>query len=534
MTNGDVLGSFSPRGDRRIIYVSDPSSIVSHYLPDPVSEGDLRGWVDDLADAGTDTFIQEAYTQGWTVYWRSERSEYDARPQHRRFLPLLDAGVQPLEVLLDQSHRRGMEFMAGIRVSDNHGHVSVQQGVGAGASFIGDNPQWQIEETPGSARAILSTHMDFTFQEVRDYVFSAAEEIVDRFDVDGLELCFRDNRYFPEGTGRERQPLMTELVGRVSEMLREAGEARGRKLVLGTRVYESLQECQDQGLDIPTWTTEGLVDYISPQDVQYTAVNAQFEEFAELTRGTECALYPTLLPWTSVRARRRLADRPMSLDQQRAAAQNSYGAGADGLAFYNHMVTGAIEWAPFYPMMLFDMDELRDPQRISQGRRHYVFEPVMAGSKIFGEGRASTGRLKADGMVVSRRTPGVFGKYRFRMCEDLGRVRRASLLFRGYHMTDRDKVEVRLNGAEVHASSIRMRSDESMTDLAGEVDRSSHGTLGWPAVPELPGPFSTRWFQLTSPPAVYGDNWLEVALESGDPEAKQDILIDEIEVLVAP
>ncbi len=50
-------------------------------------------------------------------------------------------------------------------------------------------------------------------------MFTAAKGIVDRFDVDGLELCFRDHGYFPEGTGRERQPLMTEIVDRISEML---------------------------------------------------------------------------------------------------------------------------------------------------------------------------------------------------------------------------------------------------------------------------------------------------------------------------
>ena len=83
----------SPRGERRVIYVSDPSSIAGNHLPDPVTESALRRWVDDLADAGTDTFIQEAYTQGWTTYWRAELYEYDARPQHERFMPLLDSGL---------------------------------------------------------------------------------------------------------------------------------------------------------------------------------------------------------------------------------------------------------------------------------------------------------------------------------------------------------------------------------------------------------------------------------------------------------
>ena len=109
--------------------------------------------MDTLAAARVDLFIQEAYTQGWTTYWRSPRFDYDARPQHRRFLPLLDRGKQPLEILLDQCRRRRMTFLAGIRVNDNHGHVSIRQGVGAGAAFLVNNPQWQIREK--AARSLL-------------------------------------------------------------------------------------------------------------------------------------------------------------------------------------------------------------------------------------------------------------------------------------------------------------------------------------------------------------------------------------------
>ena len=84
-----------PRGNRRVIYVSDPSSVANRYLPDPVREEDLKRWIDAIAAAEIDTFVQEVYTQGWSVYWRGDVFEYDARPQHRRFLPLRDGGLSP-------------------------------------------------------------------------------------------------------------------------------------------------------------------------------------------------------------------------------------------------------------------------------------------------------------------------------------------------------------------------------------------------------------------------------------------------------
>ena len=39
----------APRGNCRILYVSDPSSIAMNLLPDPVQPDDLRRWVDMLA-----------------------------------------------------------------------------------------------------------------------------------------------------------------------------------------------------------------------------------------------------------------------------------------------------------------------------------------------------------------------------------------------------------------------------------------------------------------------------------------------------
>ena len=75
--------------------------------------------------------------------------------------------------------------------------------------------------------------------------------------------------------------------------------------------------------------------------------------------------------------RRRLGGQPITSDQQRALAMNMYGAGADGIFFYNHFVP--LSWAPFYPHMLRGLAETREPRDLTRGNRHYVFEPVWAG-----------------------------------------------------------------------------------------------------------------------------------------------------------
>ena len=536
----------SPRGRRRAIYASDTCSIALNYLPDPVSEADLRSWVDDLADAGADTLIQDAYAQGWTIYWRTDRFDYDARPQHRRFLSLLDSGVQPLQVLLDHSHERGMEFMAGMRVNDDHAHISIAQGVGAGSSFITGNPKFHIEETAGKLDRKISTPLDFTFPEVHEYVASVAEHLLESFDLDGIELAFRDKAYFPAGTERERQPHMTEFVRRVSDIVSRAGQARGRKLTLGVRVLARLELNRSKGLDVATWIKEGLVDYVAPSDIMYTAINEPMEEFGELTRETDCMLYPGIMPHSSARRIRFLNSQPLNLDQKRAVAQNFYAAGADGLSYYNHM--WAIPWAPFYPMSLYEMGELRDPERVARGARHYVFEPILAGQAIWEAGLSTLGRPEPERIVLNRSVPCPSGEFRFRICEDLESVRHASLLFRAYNMTPGDSVEVGLNGQVIAPRQLRFHVPENFSsgpvtniadyekriDEKAGADKSSHRTAGLSPVPMVPESFMTGWFRLTSPPGMFGDNTLGVTLTSGDPEASDDIVIEEIEVHVAP
>ena len=524
-----TLGELAPRGARRILYVSDPSSIAIRYLPDPVAREDLQDWVDQLAASGVDTFIQEAYTQGWTTYWREDDLEYDARPQHRRFLPLLNQGIQPLEVLLKQCHARGLEFLAGVRMNDNHGHISVRQGVGAGARFLVDHPEWQLQAAPPGPYYKLATPLDFSFPQVRNYLFRVSQRLVDRFAVDGLELCFRDHRYFLPGKGVESQPVMTQLVERIRGMLDQAGQRRGKRLILGARVFPTLEECRSLGLDVEAWISAGLIDYVAPNDTMYSEPNAQYEQFARLTRAGECRLYPGLLPWTSLRMRRRLGGQPITADQQRAVVTNMYAAGADGISSYNHFVT--MDWPPFYPQMLRSLSELKDPQALGALDRHYVFEPAWAGCLGFGRDRSSTGLVKADRLTL-RRVTGSTGQYRLRICERLSRCRGATLLFRAFGAKMEDRLEVRLNGMVVPQRALRVRADEPRVDMKASVDPNSTASAGLPPVPELPGSWITYWFDLSEPPAKFGDNWLEVKLLEPAPGSKQDVVIDEVEVFV--
>ena len=509
-----ALPIFEPRGERRLIYTSDPSNLaffqvgqqVAHTSDaatarqDPARREDLIQWVDNLAHHGVDTYAQAIYAQGWTVFFRSDRFEFDARPQHQRFLSMMDAGTIPLEILIEQTHKRGMEFIAKFRMNDRHGNG------GQGARFILDNPAWELGEFPGG--------QDFSFEPVRDYVFSVADEVVERFDVDGLLFNYiRHGHCFPTDVARSRHSVMTGFLQRVREMLDRRSTQRQRNLTLGVMIPQTLEECHNLGFDIPTWIQEGLIDYICPCDFHFADFNAAYEEFSQLTRGSDCLLYPTLSPMLC-----RGDDTTLLVPENyRALAQNFYGAGADGVSVFNYQYhwarkggtaryPGPVEG---YPLSLSYLRDLRDPKTVASQTRHYRYHPLWGGTSPIGD-------VKDDKTILTREV-GSTGRYRFRLCEGNTQGTQAILYFSAQGLLPEDKIGVELNGVEIRDFQRAFHPD-------GRLE-----TFGRP----LP-PFSSVWFNLNQVQLNNGDNYLTVQLTHNTTDSNSEVVIDEVEVVVMP
>ena len=532
--------SFKPRGDHRILYISDPSSITTNIFPDPTEPEDLRRWVDTVADSGVDTYDQEVWSQGWTAYWRSENYEYDRRIHHKRYIPMLDRGIAPVQIVIEQAHKRGMRFVAGFRVNDNHAYIGRQQGVGI-AGFIESHPELALTEFLEGEFFENAAPLDFTHQAVRDYTHGVVEEFINRFDVDGIEMCMRDRSYFPPSTAREQAGLMTDLMRQVRKTLDRRAAAVGRPLFMGVRCFDAVDVCLDLGLDLATWIGEGLIDYVSPQDTMYADFNLPIETWAALTRPSDCMLYATLQPWSSNRARSRLDSIRLSSANFRALAHTSYEAGADGLSIYNDFCT---MWnAPFYPYQMQIFHEVRDPDRVRAGERHYVFDPTWGGVTGFGgDGKSGTGVVNATTVRLDRNAKEDEGTYPFRLFEDLSRAHGATLLFRGFGMCENDELAVSVNGRAVAEEGIGRTRETSaprtewhhMRQVGDRTVKCIQEQARIEFRKEPEPSFSTRWLALDESLVQPGVNELTVRLVRSDPAATDPIVIDEVEVWVMP
>ena len=531
-----------PRGGIRLLFVADLSSHAREpFISDPATPEQIERLVDHFALSGADALGQEVFGQGWVTYFRSDTYEFDRRPQHRRWLPMLDRGINPIEIICGRAHERGMKFIAGARFGDDHGAPT------QGARWMFDHPEFILKEVPPGPLANPGNAMDFSFREVRDFHFGAVEEIARRFDVDGIEITFRSDNHFPypRSISRERRHLMTELFQRIRGMLDDEGRQKGRKLILGVRVPETIDECRDCGLDVPTWITTGILDYVSPANAMYANHNAQWEEFSRLTEGTSCLLLPGVMPFCSASDARsdtvpwalqpdtgksgsadhmafqsRVYLRPMAANNYRALANNMYGAGADGVSSFNYQEQYTGNLMGDFPGSLALLRELKDPDALKAGHRTYLFRSMMGGVDYHGAmGMASTGAIKDDKILLGRDSPGVRQEYRLRLCEQWDGIGYAYAAVRARNLRPGDDLALEVNGAAVPEDSVRRMWHES--------GRSTN--IGRP----LPA-YSTVLFDLDPDCMVDGDNRLAVMLTKQEAGASGDILIDEIDVTVMP
>ena len=495
-----ALGSLQPRGARRVVYCSDPSNTTRHLSEGRATPEELRRVVRNYADSGAiDTVVQEVFSQGWSHFWRGDTCEFDARPHHQRLVPMMDDGVMPVEVYIEECHAHGIEFIAGFRMNDRHGHNADWF-----ARLGQERPDWILKGyDPSSKRTTdprsyeLGCALNYAVPAVRDWLFAIMEEAASRFDIDGVEFNFtRLPACFPRGEAEASHPILTGFVRRVREMLDAVGQRKGRRLILGVRVLQHLDGCRKIGYDIPTWIGDRLIDYLVPGDIGFTDPNAPFEEFVRLARRADCYVYPQVQEWLGYNHR----DVEHTPEHYCAAVQNFFGAGADGFSTQNYFSVAAYD----------TLRVLRDPERIAGHDRHYVFYPIWGPNRDRQAGYKGDFPYRAEEILLRRDAPGSRGTFRFRMCEHLSEDAAcgATLLFRP-GIVPGDELEIDVNGHTIPPEEIEYQ---------------------WPAERDQR---PVCRFRLTSPPAVYGDNHLGMKLVKGAAGAEGEVALDEVEVLVS-
>jgi len=470
----------------------------------------LEHVVDEHAKAKVDRLVQCIFSLPWGASTANFKT-FNRAPD-RGFLGSIpgfsgfeDDGNDVVQFLLERSRKNGMQFLAGLRMNDRHPKSDQQP-------FFTEHPQWHLG--PGMRGAV-----DYKHEGVRDAVLAFTEEVLQRYDVDGIELDWmRHCHVFKPSQAEENAPLLVDFMTKMRKVVDDAARRRGRdKLLLGVRVPQTVEECRTLGFDLQGWAQSG-VDYICPADFFCIDFNIKVEDFAKLTQGTDCELYPSIFGTISIGGASR---RGLTHEQFRAAAHNYYTFGAHGVSPYNFytqfMIFPGNEFGKAPPEFLLNewprsldyLTALRDPDAVAGGDKHYLYYPLWPG-------KTPTGAPKHQVIELARDQAAASGSTRLRIADDLASSQlAASLEFKVAGMVEEDHLAVTLNGKVVGAEDVRREFDAD-----GQSKQEGR---------EIPA-FYLYQIPLSSPPMVLGDNELKLRLTKST--GTENLVAQEFEIFV--
>ncbi len=196
---------------------------------------------------------------------------YDSRLLPRLQLEGLEEwhrqGIDWVGELVAECHRRGLEAFWNNRVCP----------VDFSPTHRWSGPRLPHDH-PSRLNPIKQEHPDWTVPcwwphglwnlavpEVRERKVEILRELLERYDLDGLQLDFaRHTPCLPPGQEWENRDHATAFVRMVRLMTLDVERRTGRPILLAARVGETIEGNRLDGFDVARWAEDGLVDIFSP------------------------------------------------------------------------------------------------------------------------------------------------------------------------------------------------------------------------------------------------------------------------------
>ena len=374
--------------NRRIIFTDDAvSSLVLWKYP--ITPEDYLGKVDYLS--GTQVGIYQwclgsvvAFFDSKVIEsWGSRQADYD-NPAFgfsqwlvsANFQHLIRTGNDPLRLVVERGHQRGLQVWGSRRMNDGHHTYAGLETIRS--KFYIEHPELRLPSfrPEGQVSAIYDWCKPAVLEQDLEFLTDADE----RYDLDGIDLDFsRGGLDFSSGDTKYKQEVGGGHVRKIRKMLDRVGKRKGKYLGLSAQFYcydplnpatqdrtawkGNIQSYHDSGADIRSWAREGLIDILVGQCRSASLHELEIGDWAKAVEGTDC-----LLMIGPGKPSRRKFSGPgqnwTTVEEHRAIAHRLYEQGADGIAFYDYVHHGPFDLTPFR--------ELGDPGAIRfKTKSHY-------------------------------------------------------------------------------------------------------------------------------------------------------------------
>ena len=182
----------------------------------------------------------------------------------------------------------------------------------------------------GSSYGYYGYALDYGNEQVRDRMLRYIREILEKYDMFGLELDFMREIYcFDYLHNKNRHAIMNDFIEQVHGMILEAQEKVGHTIRLMVRTPRCVEDAYAFGFDVLLWARNGWVDAIVPTPRWEVTDDAIPVSEWKKAVGEDIAIFPGVE--TLHLKFSRTTD---EMAKAYSAAWNTQGA--DGLYFNNH------------------------------------------------------------------------------------------------------------------------------------------------------------------------------------------------------
>lgn len=329
---------------RALIFNNDGNEPV-YEMKEPTVASLLQARTAGLAGSHVGTIFYSSWGSGLGLFTHHTKvgQMFDTREGHfarNQTHALLEAGIDPLRVMIEFGRKNNIEVFWSMRMNDIHdANTNYAWGpiMFRSNRFKLDHPEFLFGTDENPPKIGGWSGVDYGRAAVRDYVFRIIEEVVQNYAVNGIELdfnrfpvLFKTNTLGRPATDSDRA-AMTDLMRRVRVAADAAGQQRGRPILISVRLPDSVEYCRAIGLDLEHWLKSDLLDLMTVGG--YFQLNP-WEYSTALGRKYGVKVYSSV---DEARIRRLPEAKKLrnSVLSRRGQAMNLWAAGIDGIYMFN-------------------------------------------------------------------------------------------------------------------------------------------------------------------------------------------------------
>ena len=344
------------------LLVHDTADQVFRIPWPPTRQGFVDSFITPYAESAADAYCLCVNCSGTLMFYNSDVGEMYGRSRTRFWVPsalrqheiikqLCAAGEDPPRLAVEGGRAAGMDCFLRLRMNDLHDRLYIDADLDRPGNAGGEpcfcltdfkrgHPELLLSD-PWASHAKYSreywesTAFNFALDTVREMYFRLAEELVTRYEPDGLQLDFlRFPIFFKAHEAWAQRHVLTELVRRIRDCVKQVAKRSGRKIHLIADVPETVESALRAGIDTPAWLSEGLVDMVT-LGRGYAPFSSPWAEVSDLAAkagipAIACFNHGKIAGWL------RGQDRQVGLQSLRGAVHRSLCQGAQGVFLFNY------------------------------------------------------------------------------------------------------------------------------------------------------------------------------------------------------